>query len=80
MVQTTYIKSAEGVWLGAMFDLCSTKHYITHKKARKLGCRCVEVELILEGIKGVEYKEQTKIYDLFLIDKHGDVHKYLCYG
>ena len=68
MVQTSYIKSAKEVWMGAMFDLCSTDHYITHKKERKLGYRGVEVELILEGIKGVEYKEQTMIYDVFLID------------
>ena len=63
-----------------MLDPCSTDHYITHKKARKLGCRGVEVQLILEGIKGVEFKEQTMIYDVFLNDKHEDVHKYPFYG
>ena len=33
MVQTTFFKTPKGVGLGAMFDLCSTDHYITHKKA-----------------------------------------------
>ena len=63
-----------------MFNLCSTDHYITHKKARRLGCKGVEVELVVEGIKGVEYTEQTMIYDVVLVDKNGDIHTYPCYG
>ena len=55
MVQTAYLKAQSGVRLGTMFDLASTDHYITHKKARKLGYRGVDVELIIEDIKGVEY-------------------------
>ena len=66
--------------LGAMFDLCSTDHYITHKKAKKLGCRGQEVELIVEGIKGVEYTEQTMLYEVALVDKSGAIHSYMCYG
>jgi len=80
MVHTTYVKSAEGVWLSAMYDLCSRDYYITQKNAIKLGCKGVEVQLIVECIKGVEYKEQTLIYDVFLIKKHGDVHKYPGYS
>ena len=80
MVQTAFVKSRKGVQLGAMFDLCSTDHYITHKKAKKLGCKGQEVELIVEGIKGVEYTEQTVLYEVDIVDKTGAVHTYMCYG
>ena len=63
-----------------MFDLCSTDHYITHKKAKKLGCKGQEVELVVEGIKGVEYTEQTMLYEVDIVDKTGAVHTYMCYG
>ena len=62
-----------------MFDLCSTDHYITHKKAKRLGCTGVEVELIVEGIKGMEYREHTMLYNVSLIDKNGLVNQYQCY-
>ena len=80
MVQTAYLKAQNGARLGTMFDLASTDHYITHKKARKLGCEGVDVELIIEGIKGVEYTEQTRLYEVSLVDKYGAVHTYQCYG
>ena len=69
MVQTAYINSFGGVRLGAMFDLCSTDDYITHKMARRLGCKGVDVELVVEGIKGVEHTEQTKLYEVPVVDK-----------
>ena len=47
MVQTAYLKAQNGARLGTLFDLASTDHYITHKKARKLGCEGVDVELII---------------------------------
>ena len=80
MVQTAFVNTPKGVGLGAMFDLCSTDHYITHKKAKKLGCRGQEVELIVEGIKGVEYTEHTMLYEVTLVDKTGATHSYMCYG
>ena len=73
MVQTAYVKAQSGVRLDTMFDLASTDHYITHKKARKLGCRGVDVELIIEGIKGVEYSEQTRLYEVSLVEKYGSI-------
>ena len=78
MVQTAYVKSSGGIWLGTMFDLCSTDHYITHKKAKRLGCKGIEVELVVEGIKGMEHTEQTMLYEVPLVDKNGDVHLYKC--
>merc|ERR1711888_206449 len=80
MVQTAYVNTPEGVRMGTMFDLCSTDNYITHKKARRLGCEGMEVELIVEGIKGVEYTENTMLYEVSLADKTGTVHTYQCYG
>ena len=80
MVQTAYVQTPGGFRLGAMFDLCSTDHYITHKKAKRLGCTGVEVELIVEGIKGMEYREHTMLYNVSLIDKNGVVNQYQCYG
>ena len=41
---------------------------------------CLEVELIVEGIKGVEYTENTMLYEVSLADKTGTVHTYQCYG
>ena len=80
MVQTAYVKSPGGIKIGVMFDLCSTDNYITHKRAKRLGCEGVDVELIVEGIKGVEYTENTKLYEVSLTDKTGTVHTYQCYG
>ena len=80
MVQTAYVKTPGGIRIGAMFDLCSTDNYITHKRAKRLGCEGVDVELIVEGIKGVEYTENTKLYEVSLTDKTGTIHTYQCYG
>ena len=37
LLQTNIINSANGVKLGAMWDLCSTDDYITFSKAEELG-------------------------------------------
>ena len=67
MVQTAFVKTPKGVGLGAMFDLCSTDHYITHKKAKKLGCKGQEVELIVEGIKGWSTQSKPCFMKLLLL-------------
>ena len=70
IVQTDYVRTPSGYRLGAMFDLCSTDNYITHKKARRLGCSGVEVELSVECIEGMVYREQSLLYNVSLIDKN----------
>ena len=45
-----------------------------------LGCIGLEVELVVEGIKGVEYTENTMLYEVCLVDKYEVTHTYQCYG
>ena len=66
--------------VGAMFDDCSTDHYITHSAAKKFGFPKTEVELEVEGIGGQEQIFQTFIYKVNVMDHFGNRHAYLCYG
>ena len=49
LLQTNIISSANGVKLGAMWDLCSTDDYITFSKAEELGLQGKDVVLTVEG-------------------------------
>ena len=81
MVQTSFIQTGlGGTRLGAMWDLCSTDHYILNKTARKLGLDGVDVELLMEGIKGQEHYETTKLYNVPMVDKNGETVIIQCYG
>ena len=81
MVQTSFVSIGRGMKkLGAMWDLCSTDDYITHKVARRLGLQGTDVELVVEGIKGVEHVERTKLYDVPVLDMKGTSSIFQCYG
>ena len=80
MVQTSYVSAECGARLGAMYDLCSTDDYITHKCARRNGFEGTDVELIIEGIAGSEVKIETKLYTVYLVDDEAKVHELPCYG
>ena len=81
MVQTSFVSTGRGMKkLGAMWDLCSTDDYITHKVARRLGLQGTDVELVVEGIKGVEHVERTKLYDVPVLDMKGTSSIFQCYG
>ena len=66
--------------LGAMFDDCSTDHYITHEAARKYKFPGREVDLEVEGIGGVEQIISTMLYTVTVVDLKGNMHQYACYG
>ena len=81
MVQTSYTHTGlGGVRLGTMWDLCSTDHYILNKTAKKLALNGTDVELLMEGIKGQEHYETTKLYDVPIVDKQGTKYIIQCYG
>ena len=80
MVQTGYVSAECGPRLGAMYDLCSTDDYITHKCAKRNGFEGIDVELIIEGIAGSEVKIETKLYTVYLVDDEAKVHELPCYG
>ena len=72
MVQTSFVQTELGnTKICAMWDLCSTDHYILNKAAKKLNLEGVEVKLLIEEIKGKEHHETTRLYDVPLVDKSG---------
>ena len=80
LLQTNFINSANGVKLGAMWDLCSTDDYITFSKAEELGLQGKDVVLTVEGIGSVEETTPTKIYDVPVFTRKGKKRIYQCYG
>jgi hypothetical protein len=51
LLQINIISSANGVKLGAMWDLCSTDDYITFSKAEELGLQGKDVVPLLRGLE-----------------------------
>ena len=80
LLQTNIISSANGVKLGAMWDLCSTDDYITFSKAEELGLQGKDVVLTVEGIGSIEETTHTKIFDVPVFTRKGKKRIYQCYG
>ena len=66
--------------IGAMFDDCSSDHYITHEAAKRYNFPSREVILEVEGIAGINQTLNTVIYTVTLVDVNGRKHEYECYG
>ena len=65
---------------GTLLYNCSTDHYITNAMARKHKFVGEEVELLVEGIGGETTKVESKIYQVPIKEKSGEVHFIECYG
>ena len=85
LVKTVFVSAVSPISnkcgkLGAMFDDCSTDHYVTHEAAQKYNFPGQDVELEVEGIGGIEQTISTKLYTVTVLDIKGNRHHYACYG
>ena len=85
LVKTVFVSAVSPISnkcgkLGAMFDDCSTDHYVTHEAAQKYNFPGQDVELEVEGIGGIEQIISTKLYTVTVVDVMGNRHQYACYG
>ena len=79
IVHALFVKTLKGR-LGTLLDNCSTDHYITNDMARRHKLKGEEVELLVEGIGGETTKVESKIYQVPIKDKFGQLHTIECYG
>ena len=66
--------------LGAVFDDCSTDHYVTFRAVNKYDFQGKDVELSVEGLGGKEETYITKLYTVPVIDKKCRKIEYQCFG
>ena len=59
-MQTTFVKSLQGIKLGTYWDLGNSDNYIT-RMAKRLGLKGVDIEIQMEGIKRTTHMERTKL-------------------
>ena len=79
ILYTTFVKSV-GNQVGCLIDNGSTDDYILHKTAQKLRLQSQPVELSTEGFAGVVTQVHTKVYQVPVQRKDGNVELLSCYG
>ena len=61
-------------------DLRSTDDYVTHRYAEKQNFPSEDVDLIIEGVGGKESRYKTKVYQVPIFDKAGEMFIIPCFG
>ncbi|XP_033097624.1 uncharacterized protein LOC117101699 [Anneissia japonica] len=80
MLMAIAVKARNGPKLNTIFDSGATASIITHEAARRVGAKGDHVEIKLTKVGGEENVVETKLYDILLKDRSGDIVKVKAYG